>query len=93
MITFLYLNSEDGIPQITTCPFNKLIKEGKGYISNCGAEWWSVSSIQDKHNYEDIIKLLSSINFDEIPPPKGYEVIELKFKPLEYNIVSDEEGN
>lgn len=93
MLTFLYLNGEDGIPHITTCPFNKLIKESKGYSSRCGADWWSVSNIQDEHKYEGMTKLLSSINFDEIPPPKGYEVIELKFKPLEYNIVSDEEGN
>lgn len=91
MITFLYLNGEDGIPHITTCPFNKLIREGKGYSSRCGADWWSVSNIQDEHKYEGMTKLLSSINFDEIPPPKGYEVIELKFKPLEYNIIADDE--
>lgn len=91
MITFLYLNGEDGIPHITTCPFNKLIRDGKGYSSRCGADWWSVSNIQDEHKYEGMTKLLSSINFDEIPPPKGYEVIELKFKPLEYNIIADDE--
>ena len=32
MLTFLYLNSVDGNPYITTCPFNKLIKGAKGIL-------------------------------------------------------------
>lgn len=90
MLTLLYLNDDEGIPHITTCPVDKLIKKGHGYISRCGANWWSVDRIKN-HKHFDLERQLASIAFDNIPAPVGHEIIELRFKPLEYNVIADDE--
>lgn len=90
MITLLYLNDSDGRPNITTCPVDKLIRKEIGYGSHCGADWWAVDNIKN-HKYFDLERQFATIDFDNIPVPVGHEVIELKFKPLEYNIIVDDE--
>lgn len=89
------MNDEDGVPHVTTCPIKQLHKRDKGYFSNCGAVWWDINDVKDAKDSPFIatIKTLfaNNIDFDNLPTPKGYEIIELKFKPLEYNIIADDE--
>ena len=93
MITLLYLNDGEGVPYITTCPVELLQKERRGYKSNCGATWYSVETLKGIENksWHSVTKIFAdNIDFDSIPAPVGHEIIELKFKPLEYNIITDD---
>lgn len=88
------MNDEEGVPHITTCPIEQLYKKGKGYFSKCGAAWWTVQELEilkQKPKLPSTKQLFANnIDFENTPIPKGHEIIELKFKPLEYSIIDNE---